>query len=91
MYNGFWFSSQKDDASPAWKDPKYVNAYYLSVQNPAPHMVIKELFTKIKADEQSYLKYSIENGFRSWADAVRYELKVMGYDGVIHRVVPEIK
>ncbi|ADO59658.1 hypothetical protein [Paenibacillus polymyxa] len=90
LYNGFWFSSNKDDASPAWSDPKYVNAYYLSVQKPAPHTVIKELFKEIKADEQSYSKFSIEKGFRSWADVVRFELQVMGYDGVIHRDIPEI-
>jgi hypothetical protein len=90
VYNGFWFTSEKDCASPAWRDSKYVNAYYLSIQNPAPHTVIKELYSIIKNDENKYLKYSIENGFRSWADVIRYELQRKGYDGVIHQEVPII-
>lgn len=90
VYNGFWFTSEQDEASPAWRDPKFVNAYYLSVQNPAPHEVVYELYKKIKNDPDTDVKYSAEKGFRSWADVVRYELQCLGYDGVIHQDVPEI-
>lgn len=90
VYNGFWFTSEKESASPAWRNPKHVNSFYLSIQNPAPHQVVNELYNQVKNSPDSEEKYSLANGFRSWADVIRYELQQLGYDGVIHQDVPEI-
>lgn len=90
VYNGFWFTSDKEHASPAWRDPKYVKAFYLSIQNPASHSTVKELYREIRNNESLEADYPTDMGFRSVADIIRYELQKRGYDGVIHQEVPEI-
>lgn len=83
-YNGFWFTSEIDRASPAWVNPRYVNSYYISLQNPAPHKVVNEVY------RNNYKECSFKNGFRSWADIVRFKLQELGYDGVIHNDKPKV-
>lgn len=80
LYNGFWFTSNRW-ASPAWKNPKYIKKCIVTLNNPAPLGVIKNVINLIKNSD----KYG---HYKSIPDAVRYELKAMGYDGIIHDDVP---
>lgn len=85
-YNGFWFTSNRSDASPAWKNPTFIFTCYLQLRNPAPHKVIREVnkFVSTNIDSPRY------STCRSSADALRFELQFNGYDGVIHEDSPLI-
>lgn len=80
-YNGFWFTSDSW-ASPAWRNPKYIKKCIVTMNNPAPHPVIKNVIKEVEAG-------GFEE-FKSLADAVRYKLKSLGYDGVIFNDIPII-
>jgi hypothetical protein len=86
VYNGFWFTSEKDGASPAWRNPKFVKTCYLRLCNPAPHEVSRMVNKEVMANPSRYQHAD----FRSYADAVRFELLKLGYDGVIHNDKPVI-
>ncbi len=78
LYNGFWFSS-KEDTSPAWVDSNYIKKCKVTINNPASHSVIKELYNQL-----------YDKGVDISATKVRNELIKMGYDGVIHESIPNI-
>ncbi len=42
-FNGFWFTSAKQEASPAFRNPRFIKAYYLDIKNPAPPQVYRDL------------------------------------------------
>jgi hypothetical protein len=75
-FNGFWFSSDPD-TSPAMVDPTNVMPVYLSIQNPAPAKVWREVAGEVREDGL------VREGARSFDDEVRYRLIDMGYDGVL--------
>lgn len=75
-FNGFWFSTD-EDTSPAFQNAKYVKAFYLSVQNPAPASVWRSVVKEVRKDG------NIRDGARSEADEIRMRLQDKGYDGVI--------
>jgi len=81
LYNGFWFSSRKD-TSPSFRDSKYLKKCIVTLNNPAPIDIISETIKK--------LRDSNLEGYRSIPDAVRLNLKSMGYDGIIFNHVPEV-
>ncbi|HAN09608.1 MAG TPA: hypothetical protein DCP90_03230 [Clostridiales bacterium] len=81
-YNGFWFTSDKW-ASPAWRNPKYIKKCIVTLNNPAPHDIIKKVYKEVR-NSPDY------ETFRSIPDAVRFVLKGMGYDGVIFNDIPKI-
>lgn len=85
-YNGFWFTSEKQSASPAWTNPKFVLTCYLRLVNPAPHHIITEVDNFVFAN----LGNPAYSSFRSSSDIVRAELQRLGYDGVIHMDIPRI-
>lgn len=86
VYNGFWFTSKREDASPAWRNPRYIKTCYLSLVNPAPHDVIKKVYWDIRENSGRYNSPLV----RSYNDAVRLTLQSMGYDGVVHKGIPNI-
>lgn len=86
VYNGFWFTSDESSASPAFRDPKFIRPYYLSLQNPAPKEVYMEVYEKVRIDDELYSM----KGSRSYCDSVRMMLQDLGYDGIIHRDIPVI-
>lgn len=82
VYNGFWFTSEKESASPAWRDPRFIKSCYLRICNPAPHDVVQTVYSEIRDNLQKYESEYPHN--RSYADLVRFVLESRGYDGVIH-------
>ena len=74
-FNGFWFSSN-EHTSPAFRDAKYVKAFYLDIKNPAPMNVWRTVAEQVNEDNL------LRDGARSYGDEVRYRLQDMGYDGV---------
>lgn len=83
VYNGFWFTSEEENASPAWINPIFIKGYYLSMQNPAPIEIARRVYDEV---------YSLDTfpcDFKgSIIDLVRLRLQEMGYDGVIHQDKP---
>jgi len=84
-YNGFWFSSKKQDALGAgrfpWGRPNeqnaQVRAFYLSMKNPASR-------GDVRGAQRLQLKEAKEGRPRP----LRKILQEMGFDGVIHRLPP---
>ena len=50
-FNGFWFTSDKGAASPAFKNPKVIKEFFLDIKNPAPPEVYRELSKKHQGNE----------------------------------------
>lgn len=82
LYNGFWFTSE-EWASPAWRNPRYIKKCIVTLNNPAPLEIINNTINHVK-NSKGYELY------KSVADAVRNELKNMGYDGIIFNDIPKI-
>jgi hypothetical protein len=82
IYNGFWFTSKKEYASPAWANPLHVKSYYLRLKNPAPIKVVNDTYRDIMNDK---CKINHCKSRSSYPDMLRYKLLEMGYDGVIHK------
>ena len=81
LYNGFWFTSDKN-TSPAFRNPNYLKKCIVTMNNPAPHSIINKLAKELRNTDLE--------GYRSLCDAVRINLKSMGYDGIIFNEIPEI-
>lgn len=81
LYNGFWFSS-REDTSPSFRDSKYLKKCIVTLNNPAPVEIIRQTINQLK---ESNLE-----GYRSLPDAVRLNLKSLGYDGIIFDYIPEV-
>ena len=84
-YNGFWFSSDKDEAASAgqfpWARPNSATAttgaYNLSMQNPAPRAAI--------ADAKQAWRDQLGKGEGlTLQDFTRQHLQQQGYDGIFH-------
>lgn len=86
VYNGFWFTSERSNASPAWRDPKYIKTVYLRLCNPAPHELARKIYRDVRDNPDNYKHLS----YRSYHDAVRFELQRLGFDGMIHNDRPLI-
>ena len=50
-FNGFWFTSDKQSASPAFKNPRFIKEFFLDIKNPAPPEVYRELSKKHQGNE----------------------------------------
>lgn len=81
LYNGFWFSSDCE-TSPSFRTPKYMKKCIVTLNNPAPNEIIQKV---IEEQRQTDLE-----GYRSLQDAVRINLKALGYDGIIFNDIPQI-
>ncbi|MNV52833.1 hypothetical protein D3C71_1449470 [compost metagenome] len=82
VYNGFWFTSEKEEALPAWTKLKYLKTCYLRLTNPAPHALARRIHKDVIENIKKYSHY--DSSARSICDIVRYELQFAGYDGIIH-------
>lgn len=84
LYNGFWFTSD-ENTSPAFRNAKYMKKCLVTLNNPAPHEVIKQVIETIENT-----KWYENEQYRSLQDAVRITLKSLGYDGIIFNEIPRI-
>ena len=50
-FNGFWFTSDKQEASPAFRNPRFIKEFFLDIKNPAPPDVYRELSKKHQGNE----------------------------------------
>lgn len=94
-YNGFWFTNQASDASPAMVNPSNTTPVYLSIKNPATRqqaVAVSEeardmIQAAIKADKlDEFHSEMAQYGIRehSLGDLTRHLLQQKGYDGVHH-------
>lgn len=84
VYNGFWFTTDRDSASPAWRNPRYMKTCYLRLCRPASNELAEQVYWNVRSNFEAYQHLKP----RSYMDAVRFELARSGYDGVIHRDKP---
>jgi hypothetical protein len=86
-YNGFWFSTSRDDAERSgrfpWGRPNADDAetreFYIALQNPATRAEARKVAREIEGNWEKR-----HPDARSLQDATRMELQARGFDGVIH-------
>jgi hypothetical protein len=50
-FNGFWFTSNKEGASPAFSNPRFIKSFNLNIENPAPPEVYRELSKEFRQED----------------------------------------
>ena len=88
-FNGFWFSSNKF-TSPAMRDAKNIIPVFLSIKNPAPSDVWKQVSKQVYKESDLNQESALRKGARSVGDEIRYRLQDMGYDGIQYSGKPNI-
>jgi hypothetical protein len=88
-FNGFWFSSDKF-TSPAMRNAKNTIPVFLSIKNPAPSDVWKQVSKQVYKESDLNQESALRKGARSVGDEIRYRLQDMGYDGIQYSGKPNI-
>jgi len=88
-FNGFWFSSDKF-TSPAMRDAKNTIPVFLSIKNPAPSDVWKQVSKQVYKESDLNQESALRKSARSVGDEIRYRLQDMGYDGIQYSGKPNI-
>ncbi len=92
-YNGFWFSDDKYTL-PAWTRLNQRFEVYINLKKPAPMDLVrkmaKEIQLELKYRDDVFTDGTWHKESRSTCDELRYRLRDMGYDGIIHDWIPKV-
>ncbi|MDB4725939.1 hypothetical protein OAF54_00790 [bacterium] len=81
-FNGFWFTADGRNASPAMRDASTVTPVYISMQNPAGAKEWRSIVRQVRTEFDEKGQEALRPQARSTDDEVRFRLQEAGFDGI---------